>query len=132
MAPTLVFAPNGELFLSIGSSGGTTIPTNVAQAIVHLIDDQMPIDRAIGAPRLHHNLFPDLVRVEPNGMEQATARALEARGHVLRFGEEHGHETEDSFFASTWGKACAVLVHLEHHWRMADCDPRYHGGGAVP
>src|SRR5438105_15189808 len=47
MAPTLVFEPDGSCLLAIGASGGATIPTTVTQAIVHLIDDRMPVDRAI-------------------------------------------------------------------------------------
>ncbi len=42
MAPTLVFAPDGSLLLAIGSSGGGTIPTTVAQAIVHLVGPAPP------------------------------------------------------------------------------------------
>src|SRR3989454_3257969 len=110
MAPTFVFGLDGELLLAIGSSGGATIPTTVAQAIVHLIDDGMAVDRAIAQPRLHHNLFPDLVRVEPSGLEAATARALEQRGHKLQFGGEPFQEHGPGFFDTLWGKACAVQV----------------------
>jgi gamma-glutamyltranspeptidase/glutathione hydrolase len=132
MAPTLVFDSSGDVLLSLGAAGGSTIPTSVAQAIVHVIDDQMRIDRAIDAPRIHHNLFPDVVHVEPAGLEAATARALEARGHVLKFGEEPGHEKEPGLFSSTWGKACGVQVDSERGWATASCDPRSHGSGAVP
>src|SRR5438270_338468 len=132
MAPTFVFGLDGELLLAIGSSGGATIPTTVAQAIVHLIDDGMAADRAIAQPRLHHNLFPDLVRVEPSGLEAATARALEQRGHKLQFGGEPFQEHGPGFFDTLWGKACAVQVDPDTGWRIAACDPRNDGGGAIP
>lgn len=133
MAPTLVFDPDGDLLLSIGAAGGSTIPTTIAQAIVHLVDDQMPVDRAIAAPRLHHNLFPDVVHVEPDGLEAQTARALEARGHRLDFSVEPFQEpAKHGFFQSAWGKACGVQLERETGWRMASCDPRATGGGAVP
>jgi gamma-glutamyltranspeptidase/glutathione hydrolase len=132
MAPTLVFAPDGAFLLAIGSSGGSSIPTTVAQAIVHLIDDRMPVDRAIAQPRLHHNLFPDVVHVEPNGIEAATARALEQRGHKLQFGAEPLQERQPGFFGSPWGKACGVQVDPDTLWRLGACDPRYDGGGAIP
>ena len=132
MAPTFVFGLDGELLLAIGSSGGATIPTTVAQAIVHLIDDGMAADRAIAQPRLHHNLFPDLVRVEPSGLEAATARALEQRGHKLQFGGEPFQEHGPGFFDTLWGKACAVQVDPDTRWRIAACDPRNDGGGAIP
>ena len=132
MSPTLMFDPSGALELSIGAAGGATIPTTVAQAISHVVDDGMPIDRAIAQPRIHHNLYPDRVNVEPAGLEQATARALLARGHVLHEGAEPGKEEEASLFASAWGKACAVQIDPDTGWRAAATDPRTHGAGAVP
>ena len=92
----------------------------------------MAADRAIAQPRLHHNLFPDLVRVEPSGLEAATARALEQRGHKLQFGGEPFQEHGPGFFDTLWGKACAVQVDPDTRWRIAACDPRNDGGGAIP
>jgi len=90
------------------------------------------VDRAIAEPRLHHNLFPDVVRVEPNGLEAATARALEQRGHQLQFGGERFQDHGPGFFETTWGKACAVQIEPETGWRVAACDLREDGGGAIP
>jgi gamma-glutamyltranspeptidase/glutathione hydrolase len=132
MAPTFVFAPDGAIELALGAAGGATIPTTVAQAIQHVIDDQMTIDRAIAQPRLHHNLFPDVVHVEPHGIEADTAAALEARGHKLDIGKEPFVEHGPGFFDTLWGKACGVQVDRDTGWRMAACDIRYENGGAIP
>lgn len=133
MAPTMVFSPDGGLLLAVGASGGSTIPTTVAQAIVHVIDDGMLLDKAIAAPRIHHNLFPDVVHVEPSGLEAATARALEGRGHKLDFAVEPMQAPQErSIFAFQWGKACGVQVDEERGWRIGACDFRSGGGGAVP
>jgi gamma-glutamyltranspeptidase/glutathione hydrolase len=133
MAPTIVFAPDGSLLLAIGAAGGSTIPTTVAQAIIHMVDDQMPVDRAISAPRIHHNLLPDVLHAEPDALEAATARALEARGHKLDFGVEPLRDpVEHGLFGSLWGKACGVQVDPDTGWRIAACDARQPGGGAVP
>ena len=132
MAPTLLFAPDGALLLAIGTSGGSTIPTTIVQAIVHLVDDKMPVDRAIAQPRIHHNLFPDVVHVEPSGVEAATARALEQRGHKLQFAGERFQEHGPGFFDAPWGKACGVQIDLDTGWRVAACDLREDGGGAIP
>src|SRR6267142_2209619 len=132
MAPTLLFAPDGAFLLAIGTSGGSTIPTTIVQAIVHLVDDKMPVDRAIAQPRIHHNLFPDVVRVEPSGVEAATARALEQRGHKLQFAGERFQEHGPGFFDAPWGKACGVQIDLDTGWRVAACDVREDGGGAIP
>jgi gamma-glutamyltranspeptidase / glutathione hydrolase len=132
MAPTLVFAPDGTLELALGSAGGATIPTSVAQAILHVVDDAMPIDRAIAAPRLHHNLFPDVFHIEPHGIDASTAAALQARGHVLQFGSEPFADHGPGLFSTLWGKTCGVQVEKDTGWRMAACDFRAENGGAVP
>ena len=119
MAPTLVFDPDGALRLSVGSPGGSTIPTTVAQAIVHFIDDHMPVDRALAAARVHHQLFPEYVRVDESGLEAATVTALKARGHVFKFTEP-------------WGDAQAVSADPKTGLREAASDPRGDGAGAVP
>jgi gamma-glutamyltranspeptidase/glutathione hydrolase len=120
MAPTFLFDPQGRLELVVGSPGGSTIPTTVAQVIVHWVDDGMPLDEALAAPRLHHQLRPDAVQVERNGIEAETARALAARGHVL--------ET----VARPIGNAQAVRVDWETGTREAASDPRWEGAPAVP
>jgi gamma-glutamyltranspeptidase / glutathione hydrolase len=119
MTPTLVFDPGGRLVMAVGAAGGARIPTAVAQAILHVVDDGMPIDEAIAAPRLHHQYMPDVVQVEPNGLEAATARELEARGHQL------------SFEPSRWPNANAAGI-AASGMREAAADPRYEGEAAVP
>jgi gamma-glutamyltranspeptidase/glutathione hydrolase len=119
IAPTMVFRPDGGLRLVLGSAGGSTIPTTVAQAIIHVIDDHMPIDRALAAPRIHHNLFPEAIRVEPQGLEAATAHALEARGHKI------------DYRPRPWAKASAVEVDPQTGWRVAAVDASFEGAGAA-
>jgi gamma-glutamyltranspeptidase / glutathione hydrolase len=119
MAPTLVFDPAGKLLLAVGSPGGSRIPTTVAQAISHLVDDGMSLEQALAAPRIHHQWRPEALQVEPNGLEAETARALEALGHRLRWEERR------------WGNAQAVRVTPEG-WREAACDPRGEGVPAAP
>jgi gamma-glutamyltranspeptidase/glutathione hydrolase len=119
MAPTLVFGPDGRLWLALGAPGGSTIPTTIAQVISHLVDDGMTVEQALGAPRLHHQWQPDAVRVEPSGLEAETARALAAIGHVLIEAPRR------------WGNAQAVRVTAEG-WREAASDPRYQGIPAAP
>jgi gamma-glutamyltranspeptidase/glutathione hydrolase len=119
MAPTMVFGPGGEFRLAVGSAGGPTIPSTVVQAIVHVIDDHMPLDRALAAPRIHHNLVPDAIRVEPQGLEAATARALEARGHKIEYRPK------------PWAKASGVEVDPQTGWRYAATDASFDGQGAA-
>jgi len=118
MAPTLVFDPAGRLWLVVGSPGGSTIPTTVAQVISHLVDDGMDLEEALAAPRIHHQWRPSRIRVEPHGLEAATVRALEARGHELDFRRE------------AWGDAQAVR-RSGGMWEAAS-DPRWEGAPAAP
>jgi gamma-glutamyltranspeptidase/glutathione hydrolase len=119
MAPTMVFGPGGQVRLVLGSAGGSTIPTTVAQAMIQVIDYGMPIDSALAAPRIHHNLFPDAILVEPQGLEAATAHALEARGHRVQY-QPH-----------PWAKVSAVEVDPQTGWRTAAVDPSFEGAGAA-
>jgi gamma-glutamyltranspeptidase/glutathione hydrolase len=120
MAPTFVFDEKGRLELALGSPGGSTIPTTVAQVIVHWVDDRMRLDEALGAPRLHHQWRPEPVLVEANGLEAATARALTARGHVLQEATR------------PIGNAQAVRIDWETGLREAASDPRFEGAAAIP
>jgi gamma-glutamyltranspeptidase / glutathione hydrolase len=119
MAPTLVFDPQGRLWLAVGSSGGTAIPTAVAQVISHLVDDGVSLSQAVSTPRLHHQWRPDAIQVEPGGLEAETARALEARGHVLQQRDRPQANPQ------------AVLVTKEG-WREAASDAAGEGAPRVP
>ncbi len=52
MSPTLVLDPQGRPFMALGSPGATHIVPTIAQVISNVIDRGMPIQLAIGAPRL--------------------------------------------------------------------------------
>jgi gamma-glutamyltranspeptidase/glutathione hydrolase len=81
MTPTFVLRPDGDLFFTIGSPGGTTITNTVMQVITNVIDHGMDIQEAIDAPHLHHQWMPDEIQDEPLGLSPETRRELEARGH---------------------------------------------------
>jgi gamma-glutamyltranspeptidase/glutathione hydrolase len=81
MTPTIVLK-DGKPFLITGSPGGSRIITAVLQTIVNVIDFKMPVDEAVGVPRLHHQWQPDQVYAEP-GFDPALLAALAARGHIV-------------------------------------------------
>jgi len=87
MTPTIVLK-DGKPFIVTGSPGGSRIITAVLQVIVNAIDFHMPIERAVGAPRLHNQWQPDETYVEP-GFDPAVLEALKARGHRLVPTEPH-------------------------------------------
>jgi len=84
MAPTLAFDAQGRLVLAVGAPGGATIPSTVAQVILHALGEGMPLDQAVSTPRVHHQWLPDVVVEEPWALDAASEAALSLRGHALR------------------------------------------------
>jgi len=81
MSPTIIFNKH-EPFISVGASGGPTIITAVAQVLIHLLHHQKTVQEAVSLPRLHHQLFPNVVTVE-NDFPPSLINALTARGHTV-------------------------------------------------
>ena len=63
MTPTLVTV-KGKPYISIGTPGGTTIPNQVCEGLVNIIDHKMTIKQAIDATRFHHQWIPDVIALE--------------------------------------------------------------------
>jgi gamma-glutamyltranspeptidase/glutathione hydrolase len=92
MTPTLV-TYNNKPYISIGTPGGTTIPNQVYEGLVNMIDHKMTLKQAIDAPRFHHQWSPDKVDVEVD-FPEATLNALKEKGYIFykrgRFGRMDG------------------------------------------
>lgn len=82
MTPTLVLK-NNKPYLTIGTPGGTTIPTSVYQALVNLVDFNMTLSDAINKPKFHHQWFPDEVAVEKE-FSADTRKELETMGYKIK------------------------------------------------
>lgn len=80
MSPTIV-TKGDKPFLLTGSPGGSTIITTTLQVIVNVIDHQMPIDKAVAAPRFHHQWMPDAIWYGPGGIPEGTLPVLRKMGH---------------------------------------------------
>ncbi len=120
MAPTIVLDAGGRAVLAVGSPGGSTIPSTVAQVILHVLGDRMPLGQAVGAPRIHHQWLPDEVLVEPFGLDAASAAALEALGHRLAASPR------------PFGNPQAAAIDWESGLREAASEPRGEGIPAAP
>jgi gamma-glutamyltranspeptidase / glutathione hydrolase len=81
MAPTIVLK-DGQVDLVIGSPGGPTIISVVAQVIANRYAAGMSLEEAIRAPRVHCQWMPDEVLCEK--LPPEVRRALEELGHRLR------------------------------------------------
>ena len=80
--PTLVFNPEGELFMVLGSPGGGRIPNIIAQVISNVIDHNMSYASAVMAPRINQRLAANL-ELE-NGFSPDTIKLLKAKGHNVK------------------------------------------------
>jgi gamma-glutamyltranspeptidase/glutathione hydrolase len=81
MTPTIVLK-DGKLFLVLGSPGGPTIITTVANILIGVVDFSLDIQEAVNAPRFHHQWLPDQILVEDR-LSPDTMNVLRSRGHKL-------------------------------------------------
>ncbi len=89
MTPTIV-VKDGELRAIVGSPGGPTITTTVAQIVRGLIDYEKPLDVAVPALRAHHQWLPDQIWTEESIPADVQAE-LEKRGHKIAKRGRIGH-----------------------------------------
>lgn len=85
MTPTIVLK-DGKLWLVLGSPGGPTIITTVANILVGVADFGLDIQQAVNSPRFHHQWIPDSILLERDRFSPDTVNLLKARGHDIRFG----------------------------------------------
>ncbi|PIF30330.1 gamma-glutamyltranspeptidase/glutathione hydrolase [Flavobacterium sp. 9] len=82
MTPTIV-EKDGNLFMVVGSPGGSTIITTVLQAILNVYEYNLSMQEAVNAPRFHHQWLPDLITFEPNAFDTTTIDKLKAKGYLI-------------------------------------------------
>jgi gamma-glutamyltranspeptidase/glutathione hydrolase len=82
MTPTIV-EKGGELYMVVGSPGGSTIITSVFQTIVNVVDFNMNLKEAVDAPRFHHQWLPDNIAIEEGHFDTITIKYLEDMGHIF-------------------------------------------------
>ena len=83
MTPSIVLDRDGRLLMVVGTPGGPTIITTVAQVILDVLDQGMTLADAVAAPRIHHQALPDVIRYERGGLSDATVAALRGMGHKV-------------------------------------------------
>jgi gamma-glutamyltranspeptidase/glutathione hydrolase len=76
MAPTVVLR-EGEIELALGSAGSNRIRSAILQTVVRAVEQGLPVEAAIEAPRLHFE--QGIVQAEPGIDEEALGR-IEAGG----------------------------------------------------
>lgn len=85
MTPTIV-EKDGELWMVVGTPGGSTIITAVAQTILNAYEFNLSMQNAVDAPRFHHQWLPDVIYFEPKGFSDDLKANLKSKGYI--FNEE--------------------------------------------
>jgi gamma-glutamyltranspeptidase/glutathione hydrolase len=83
MTPSIVLGRDGQLLMVVGTPGGPTIITTVAQVILDVLDQGMTLADAVAAPRIHHQALPDVIRYERGGLSDAAVATLRGMGHKV-------------------------------------------------
>jgi gamma-glutamyltranspeptidase / glutathione hydrolase len=87
--PTIL-AKKGKVVLVTGSPGSRTIINTVLGIVVNVVDYEMPIQEAVDAPRMHHQWFPDELKLEELPRLKETADRLQAMGHRVAGSRSQG------------------------------------------
>jgi len=114
MTPTIVLK-DGKLFLVLGSPGGSTITTTVANVLMGVIDFGLNIQESVNAPRFHNQWLPDEIRLEHTGFSRDTLGILERMGHKL--------DVRPGF----WGDAECIAIDPKTGERLGASDGRNYG-----
>jgi gamma-glutamyltranspeptidase/glutathione hydrolase len=112
MTPTIVLK-DGKLFLVLGSPGGPTIITTVANILIGVVDFALDIQEAVNAPRFHQQWLPDEILVEDR-LSPDTMNVLRSKGHKLK--TEH-----------FWGDGECIMVDPKTGERLGASDGRNNG-----
>ena len=115
MSPTIVLRPDGQLFFSIGTPGGATIPSTLLQVISNIVDFKMSLRDALEYPRLH--AATNVVEAEPGALVFDVAERLKQMGHRLNPA------------LRSQGDVQAIQLEEANNWRVAWSDGRR--GGSV-
>jgi gamma-glutamyltranspeptidase/glutathione hydrolase len=89
MSPTIVVR-DGHVRAVLGSPGGPTITTTVAQILMQLIDHGRTLREAVAAPRIHNQWLPDESLYE-SAVSETLLAALRSKGHRLTPEASIGH-----------------------------------------
>jgi gamma-glutamyltranspeptidase/glutathione hydrolase len=111
MTPTFVEDAKGVLVL--GAPGGSRIVSQVLLGVLDYVHaPAVDLAAIVGAPRYHHQWWPDRVEVEPGGFPPQWRAALEVKGHKLESAQRK------------WGNMQVVFKAKQSGAAQAGSDPR--------
>jgi gamma-glutamyltranspeptidase/glutathione hydrolase len=130
MTPTIITTPGhwykaGSLAYVMGTPGGSTIITTVANDIISTVDNGLNIQQAADAPRFHHQYLPDRLDLEKK-FSPEVADQLAAMGYTinrLAIADEHN--------PGTWGDSELIAIDPKTHELLGGHDNRRAYGKAA-
>jgi gamma-glutamyltranspeptidase/glutathione hydrolase len=130
MTPTILTTPchwykHGHLAYVMGTPGGATIITTVANDIISTVDNGLNIQQAADAPRFHHQYLPDHIDLEKK-FPVPPAEALAAMGYTinrLAVADEHN--------PGVWGDSELIAIDPKTHELLGGHDNRRAFGKAA-
>jgi gamma-glutamyltranspeptidase / glutathione hydrolase len=124
MTPTIVLK-DGKVALVLGSPGGSTIITTVANDLISVVDNGLNVQQAADAPRFHMQYLPDRLDVEKR-FSAPTAQRLKAIGYTIdRAGEF------DEKNPGIWGDSELIQIDPKTGELLGGQDQRHHFGKAA-
>ena len=82
MSPTIV-EKNNNLFMTLGTPGGSTIITSIVQTILNVHEFEMSMHEAVNSGRFHHQWKPDSIRIESNFFNNKIVKDLKNSGYKI-------------------------------------------------
>ncbi len=134
MTPTIVSEPAhrvffvkkpGKLRLVLGTPGGSTIITTVANVLISVVDNGLNIQQAADAPRFHHQYLPDVLQFDKY-FDPATVAAMQATGYKTQ-----QQSTFDEKAPGVWGDCEVISVDPKTGMLMGGHDFRHTFGKAA-
>lgn len=82
MTPTII-EKDKELYMVVGTPGGSTIITSVFQTILNVLEFGQDMQQAVSSKRFHHQWLPDEVFTEKQVFDTVTETKLKEKGYKL-------------------------------------------------
>lgn len=115
----------GKLRLVLGTPGGSTITTTVANDLISVVDNGLNIQQAADAPRFHHQYLPDVLQFE-KAFPVATVNAMKATGYITKREAEFDEKS-----AGVWGDSELIARDPKTGELTGGQDHRRHFGKAA-
>jgi len=124
MTPTIL-TRGRKLYMVLGSPGGSTIISTVANDIISVVDNGLNVQQAADAPRFHHQYLPDRLDLEKK-FDPDVAAQLAAMGYIV-----NQTSMADAKSPGVWGDSEIIAVDPKTHELLAGHDHRLDYGKAA-